>query len=215
MAKRGAVVPIVACVLAMVLPAPMVWAEIHAAMMYTSGSVLVNGAGVSRTTAIFSGDRLQVPDRSAATITAKGSLVTILPGSAVTFRGDAIALERRSAVSITTTEGMAAQVRTLTIAPAAKANTKFQVVRLNGNITIAAHLGAVVVSDGSEKTTLAEGKSTTVPDPEPQTPPAAATGAALPTTHAVVPVLVGLGATGAAIGTAMETTTKPISADRP
>lgn len=208
---------VMACLMAIIVPSAMVLAETHAAMIYTSGRVIVNGTGVLKSATIFAGDKLLVPMESAVTITAKGSLVTVAPGSSVTFQGDAVALEARSAVSITTTDLMAARVKRLTIAPAAKSQTRFQVVRLNGNVIIAANTGAVTVSDGSDKKTIVEeGKSATVPDPDAQVPPPAATGsAALSHTPAWVPAVVGLGAAGAAAGAAVATTGKPVSPVRP
>jgi ferric-dicitrate binding protein FerR (iron transport regulator) len=200
--------------MAVIVPGVMLAANMNSGMMYTSGPVLVNGAGVSRAATIFAGDRLQVPAQSAATITVKGSSVTVAPGSAITFGGDTIALEARSAVSISTTEGMAAQVRKLTIAPAAKSETKFQVVRLNGNVVISAKLGAVEIAySTASKKTVEEGETATVPDPDPQTqPPVVGGGANVPSW---VPPVAFVASAGTAIGTAMATTTEPVSPVHP
>ena len=210
---------VVACLMAVVLPVAIASADTQGAMMYISGRATLNGAGIQRTSAIFSGDKLQVPTDSSVTIASVGTSVIVAPGSSITFGGDEVRLDSRSAVSVTTSKGMAAIINKVKIVPASGTG-KYQVARVGGMVVIAAKQGVVNVADGAMMRTVAEGASTTIADPEPMpqkpgsipTPGAGPGAVAMPTWLAE---LLALAALGAAAGVAFATTGSPASPIHP
>jgi hypothetical protein len=210
---------VVACLMAVMLPVAIAAADTQGAMMYISGRATLNGAGIQRTSAIFSGDKLQVPTDSSVTIASVGTSVIVAPGSSITFAGNEVRLESRSAVSVTTSKGMAAMINKVKITPASGTG-KYQVARFGGMVVIASKQGVVNVADGAMMRTVAEGASTTIadPDPAPQKPgaiptPGAGPGAiAMPTWLAE---LLGLAAAGIAAYFVYSTTGPPSSPIHP
>jgi hypothetical protein len=133
-----------------------VWcADMQGAILNVSNSALVNGTGVTRSTAIFIGDKLQVPANGHAFLSLAGTSVLIAPGSALTFQGTALSLEPDSGLAVSTNTGLSIEAGELTISPAHKEG-KFQVARADGTILVAAKLGSVSIFDGSSTTTVAE-----------------------------------------------------------
>lgn len=157
---------ILACMLAVILPAAAMSAETHAAMLYASNTVMLNGVGAERSSAVFAGDRIQTPANGAVRLTAEGSTVMVGPSTALVYEGDAVRLGSGSTM-VTTDKGMKTRVQRLQIAPAAPARTSYRVVRGEGQVLVAALHGSVKISDGSSSKTVAEGNTTSVPDPEP------------------------------------------------
>lgn len=206
----------VAVLLAVMVPAAMMSAETSAAMMYVSGNAVVNGSGVQGSAAIFSGDKLQVPNNASVTVASHGSSILVAPGSSVVFGGTRISLNNRSAVSITTTTGMAAVIDKMKIAPARNGSAKYQVARFSGAVVIAAKEGSVAIVNGSDARYLNAGETATIADPVPEpqkpgsipTPGAGPAAAAMPTWLAY---LLGLAALGAAAGFAIASTGPPAS----
>jgi hypothetical protein len=165
---------ILACMLAVILPAATMSAETHAAMLYATNTVMLNGVGATRSSAIFSGDTVQTPAGSAVTITTQGSTVVVGPSSLLVYQGDAVRLG--SGLTMVTTETrMKTQIQKLLVTPAAEGRSSYRVVRGSGKVLIAALRGSVKISDGSSEKMVAEGNAATVADPEP--PPQATPGA--------------------------------------
>jgi hypothetical protein len=163
-----------ACTLAVMLPAATMSAETHAAMLYATNTVMLNGVGAERSSAVFAGDSIQTPANGAVRLTAEGSTVTVGPLTTLVYEGDALRLGSGSTM-VTTDKGMKTQVQRLVIAPAARARTSYRVVRGGGQVMVAALRGAVNVTDGSSSKTVAEGDTTSVPDPAPAPPQGGAT----------------------------------------
>src|ERR1700693_1949597 len=92
--------------------------------------------------------------------------IVVGPSTTLVYEGDAVRLGSGSTM-VTTDKGMKTQVQRLQIAPAAQARTSYRVVRGDGQVLIAALHGSVKISDGSSSKTVAEGNTTSVPDPEP------------------------------------------------
>ncbi len=199
--------------LAVILPAATMSAETHAAMMYATNAVMLNGIGAERSSAVFAGDSIQTPANGAVRLTAEGSTVMVGPLTTLVYEGDALRLGSGSTM-VTTDKGMKTQVQRLLIAPAAQARTSYRVVRGGGQVMVAALHGSVNISDGSSSKTVAEGNTTSVPDPGPA-PQAGATpgtsggsgGGVSGKTAAIV--LAGVGA--GAILLVYETTKTPVS----
>jgi hypothetical protein len=202
--------------MAIVVPCSIMSAETRGAMLNATNPVIVNGSGVSNATALFPGDKLTVPSGSVATITLHGTSILVPNLSNITFNGNSVALEPQTAVSVTTTAGMAAEIKNIHITPAKSASTQYQVARFDGKVVVAAKLGDVLLNDGSGSRVVPEGKAMVVTDPDPQKPGSvpATTGprfipGEIPTW---VAVLIAVAAAGAAAGIAIATTGKPATA---
>jgi hypothetical protein len=164
--KNQLIGKILACMLAVIFPAATMSAETHAAMLYATNTVMLNGVGAERSSAVFAGDSIQTPANGAVRLTAEGSTVMVGPSTTVVYEGDAVRLGSGSTM-VTTDKGMKTQVQRLQIAPAAQARTSYRVVRGGGQVMVAALHGSVKISDGSSSKTVAEGNTTSVPDPAP------------------------------------------------
>ena len=212
--KNRVVGKILACMLAVILPAATMSAETHAAMLYATNTVMLNGVGAERSSAVFAGDSIQTPANGAVRLTAEGSTVMVGPLSTLVYEGDSLQLGSGSTM-VTTEKGMNTRVQRLQIAPAAQGRTSYRVVRGGGQVMVAALHGSVNVTDGSSSKTVAEGNTTSLPDPGPAPPQGGATppvsigaGGGL-SMGAMVAIVAGISA--AAILLAYETTKTPVT----
>ncbi|HUK25578.1 MAG TPA: hypothetical protein VLV49_13435 [Terriglobales bacterium] len=129
-------------------------------MLYTKGTAWINGATVPSSSTVFPGDMVQTKPDAIANINALGSSVMILPDSMVKFDGSGVSIDHGT-VSVATSKGMSTSAEDLTVAPASKAWTEFQVSDQDGKVQIMARKGNVSISDASGTTTLSEGQETT------------------------------------------------------
>jgi hypothetical protein len=200
---------ILCVVLVLALPASMMAADAHAAMMFASGAVALNGMGAPHNSAIFAGDKIQTEKDSAVTLTADGNSVLVSPLSTVVYQGDSIDVDSGSA-QIVTKKGMAAHVKAMSVTPASAEGT-YRISRESGQVLVAALRGPVRVSDGAMSKTVAEGSMEAFSDPDPQKPGATPTaklpGAGPLTTK--LALLLALGGAAAASVIAIETTGSP------
>lgn len=143
-----------------VFPASLMAADSGAAMMYAYGSASVNGSSVPRSSAIFPGDTVRTNSNSVAKINAPGLNVAVLQDSSVKFEGSSLSLDRGT-VSVATSNGTAARIGEMTVTPASKAQTQYQVTEGNGKLQIIATKGDISLTDLAGTTTLSEGKRTT------------------------------------------------------
>jgi hypothetical protein len=202
---------ILACMLAMMLPAATISAETHAAMLYAANTVMLNGVWAERASAVFPGDSIQTPANGAVRLTATGSTVMVGPSSTLVYEGDAVRLGSGSTM-VTTDKGMKIQVQRLLITPAAPGRSTYRVVRGGGQVLVAALHGSVNISDGGSSKTVAEGNTTSVADPEPapQEPgatPGASTGGSKKKEAAIIIA----GVTAAVILLVYETRKTPVT----
>lgn len=119
----------------------------------------LNGTPIPRVSAIFPGDIVQTKAEF-ADIDAFGSKVLIGKESLVTYRSNAVELER-GGVSVTTSKALAAQIGGLTIRPAAAEWTEFQVTNSDGAVHIVAGKGDLLLADEKGTSTLGAGQETT------------------------------------------------------
>ena len=190
-----------------VFPMSVLAADAPAAMLFATGSVMLNGNGAPHNTALFPGDSVRTVKDSAATLTADGSTIMVDPASAIVFGGDRVELNYGAAL-VTTKKGMSARIKNLTVAPAAHTDTTYRVTRTAGRVLVAALRGSVAVSDGSTKSEVKEGGSANLPDPA---PPQGGGGAPLGSVSTGVGVGVGLGAVLVGAIVSVSATGKPSS----
>lgn len=151
----------VASVLLILFPGWLFAADTNAAMLYTNGGALVNGANVPRSSsAIFSGDLLQTRSDSFANINEPGSTITILSDSLIQFDAASLRIEH-GGVTVSTSRGVATKAGDIKVAPASNQWTEFNVTDVDGTVRIAARKGDLTISDGDEVVTLAQGQETT------------------------------------------------------
>jgi hypothetical protein len=130
-------------------------------MLYTSGVAWVNGSGVPRaTSAIFYGDLLQTRSDTVADINSAGSSITVHRDSLVQFEGSSLKIEH-GGLTVSTSKGIAATAGDVKVAPASDSSwTEFNVTDVDGTVRIAARKGDLLISDGKETSTLAQGQET-------------------------------------------------------
>ena len=188
-----------------IFPGALFAADQPAAMLYSHGSAMLNGANVQRSSAIFPGDFVQTTKDSVANINATGSTVLILNDSLVQYEGRTVTLEH-GGVTVSTSKSMATRAEDVNISPASGVLTEFEVKDVDGTVRIVARKGDLtIVADSGATTTLAQGQETTREESESQKEKKkkraggvapAATGGALDS-----PVAVGIG-TGIVVGVA-------------
>src|SRR5690348_4067859 len=131
--------------------------EAGTAVLFGTGSVYLNGAQVSNSSAVSGGDVIQTKENGAANINAPGSSIVIESNSIVRYRADGFALDRGN-ISVATGKGVSVFARDFKITPAAGGWTEFYVTRTNGGIGIIARKNPITVSCGATSTTVREGQ---------------------------------------------------------
>jgi ferric-dicitrate binding protein FerR (iron transport regulator) len=145
-----------------VLPASLLCAETHAAMVFATGIASLNGEVLPRSTAVFAGDLLETSKNSSIIINANGSSVQVGATSKVRFQGDALDLSS-GAAQVTTNTGMKVQADTLLVEPSNRV-AKYQVSRAPGRVTVAALNGSVSVLNGKSSDVLTAGEARSYTD---------------------------------------------------
>ena len=159
---------VLSLLMAIVLPTSLFAADSDRAMLYSGGTVSLNGSASPASSVIFSGDLIQTTAGSVAKINALGSSLIVLADSRVQFESNAIILEH-GGVAVSTSKGMAAHAGDLTVTPVASVWTQFDVTDLDGKVQIAARKGDLTLDDGNGTTTLAQGQQTTIDESQKQT----------------------------------------------
>jgi len=161
---------IIAFSLAISMPAAALAAETPAAMLYATGNFSLNGSAAPQSSAVMPGDLIQT-QASSVSITSTGNNVLVAPNSSITYGSGEIQFAQGSAV-VATSSSMAAEVRGATVAPAQPRAT-YRISRTGVRITIAALKGDLILRQGTETRTIAEGRAAYMPDPVPQAVPGA------------------------------------------
>jgi len=158
-------------------PAAMLMAETGNTVLYASGNVTLNGKEVSRSASVATGDRIETAGYAATTMSQTGSKVTVNPYSAVKVETAGVNVVKGTA-AISTNDGMPAQAAQITVTPKDKTAT-YEIARLNDNVVITSHTGALMITEAGATTELNAGGSSSRPaDPTPAAVPAPAPQAA-------------------------------------
>jgi len=123
-----------------------------AAVIYATGSVYLNGALLSNSSAVTVGDVIQTRDNGVANINAPGATVVVESNTILRFQSGGFALDRGS-VSIATGKGLSVFARDLKITPVSSDWTEFYVTRASGSIQILARKNNVTVNCGTNSST--------------------------------------------------------------
>jgi hypothetical protein len=143
--------------LVLVTSAALIAQESAPAVLFSTGSVYLNGAPVSNSSAITPGDVIQTKETGAANVNAPGSSVVIESNSIVRYRPEGFALDRGN-ISVATGKGVSVFARDFKITPASNGWTEFYVTRANGSVGIIARKNPITVSCGAGSTSVKEGQ---------------------------------------------------------
>jgi hypothetical protein len=158
--KQSRTSKVLSCLLAVLFPLSMM-ATSPGAMAVPSGNVAVNGNGLARPAAVFSGDRIDTANGSLS-MTMTGSSVLVSPKSSVVYAPDQMTVSS-GGVRIATTTGFAGRVRNLSLRPDAKTKSVYTVAERDGKILIAAVQGSLAIDDGRGQMTIAANHAVAIP----------------------------------------------------
>lgn len=148
---------LVAIGLLLALPGALSAQNTAAAVIFPAGTVYLNGAQLSNSSAFMAGDVLQTRDNGAANISVEGSSAVVDSNSIVRFQAGGFSLDRGS-ISVSTGKGMSVYARDFKITPATGEWTQFYVTRSSGSIGVLARKASVTVTCGATTSTLKEGQ---------------------------------------------------------
>ena len=158
-------------------PAAMLMAETGNTMLYASGNVTLNGKEVARSASVATGDRIETAGTTATAVSQDGSKVIVNPYSAIRYQSAGVDVVKGTA-AISTTDGLPAQAAQITVTPKDKAAT-YEIARLNNNVVITSHTGALMITEAGTTTELEAGSSSSrAAEPAPAPAPAPAPQAA-------------------------------------
>jgi hypothetical protein len=190
----------------------------YTAVLFGTGSVLLNGEQLSNSSAVTSGDVIQTKDGGAANVSGPGVSAVIDSNSIVRYRAEGFSLDRGN-ISVATGKSVSVFARDLKITPVSGAWTEFYVTRSSGSIGILARKNSVTVNCGASSETVREGQQISRADAnncgllaKDTGAPAAAKGPIITTTRAELGAI----ASGAAIaGWVLTQVDDPVSPDKP
>jgi len=134
-------------VMVLLFPLSLAAADTGSAVVHSSGGVLVNGAEVADSTAVFAGDLLETRPGFVANLDAEGSSVLIQGESVVKFQGNYLVLEHGSVV-VGTSILMSVRANCINLKPISNDRTQFDVTDLTGKVEVAAHKNNVNITQG-------------------------------------------------------------------
>jgi len=135
------------------MPVSLVAQETSGAMLHSSGfGVYVNESAVPGSIAIFPNDLIKTQKDVAARIEATGSSADVNSETVVQFQSDELVLDHGS-VTVNTTRGMRVRVGCITVTPVHEnQRTNYQVLDVNGKVTVSALKDDVYVDAHSKNT---------------------------------------------------------------
>jgi hypothetical protein len=148
---------IVSGILVVLLPLALSAQTAGTAVVYGTGSVYLNGAQLTTSSATTAGDVIQTRENGFANINAAGSTAVVESNSIVRMQPDGFSLDRGS-ISVATGKGSSVFARDFKITPINNNWTEFYVTRTNGSIGIIARKNDVTVGCGSGSTTVKQGQ---------------------------------------------------------
>jgi hypothetical protein len=149
---------VVLSLLTIVFGVSVLSAQTDGAMLYANGNVKVNGQSAGISTAVFSGDRVDVTESSAGSINRDGSSVVVSPNSSIQYNPASVEVIQGGA-RVSTSNGMSASVGQIQVSPK-DAVAKFDVVRTDDKVVVVSREGALTVKDGSRTLVVQSGSST-------------------------------------------------------
>ena len=122
-------------------------ADAQTGVIYGNGSVYVNGALLTNSSAVAVGDVIQTKDAGVAQVSVVGSSATLQSNTIVRFQSGGLALDRGT-ISMATGKSSSVFARDFKITPVSGSWTQFDVIRASGAVQIFARKNNVSVSCG-------------------------------------------------------------------
>jgi hypothetical protein len=145
--RRSLATQALSVMLIVLLPGIVLFAD-AGALMHSSGGVNVDGKSAPSSLALFAGDKVSTAAHGVATITAAGSILTLSPGTSLTYGTNTVQMECG-----------------LLVSPASE-DTTYSISHGSGKLMIEVRAGSALVDDGQQKMTLVAGKEMSLPSPE-------------------------------------------------
>jgi hypothetical protein len=127
-----------------ILPGSLMADDSAAAILHSTGGVLLNGNPAPPSSALFPDDLVQTPSQTEATINAAGSTVTVKPDTVVQFEGSELHLDHGT-LQVSTSRQLRVRVGCLTVVPVNPAWTQYDVTDVDGKVTVAARTNDVYI----------------------------------------------------------------------
>ena len=115
------------------------------AMLRATGKMLLNG-NLSDDSAIFSGESIETPPDTYATVMRENSEILIKPNSRLRITEAGVKLERGD-VLVTTSNSLPVEANHLTIAPSVSSRTKYEVLETSESPEVKTYEGSVQVNE--------------------------------------------------------------------
>jgi hypothetical protein len=153
----------VSLALLLAFPFSLIGADSNA-LLRSSGGVNVDGKPAPSSVALFAGDKISTAAHGVGTITASGSILTLSPGTSLTYGSNSVEMECGRLAVTALQRGLTAKVRNLQITPAADDAT-YEIAHASGKLMIDVRAGSAIVDDGQQKMTLPAGKEMSFDSP--------------------------------------------------
>ena len=204
----------IAYALAVLAPTVMLSGQTGTAVLYGTGSVYLNGAQLSNSSAVTTGDVIQTKESGAANLNGVGVSVVIQSNTIVRSQTGGLSPHRGS-VSVATGNGFSVFARDFKIVPTSSAWTEFCISRASGVIQIIARKNGVSISCGPTTSTIKESQQITRDDAADcgiaERRPGAVPAAKAPILTSPWAEVAGVGAGGALLGWVLAKGDDPVS----
>ncbi len=125
-----------------ILPDSLLADDSAAAILHSTGGVLLNRNLAPPSSALFPDDLVQTAAHSEATINSAGSTVMVNPDTLVQFEGSELHLDHGT-LQVSTSRQLRVRVGCLTVVPVNPAWTQYDVIDVDGRVTVAARTSDV------------------------------------------------------------------------
>jgi ferric-dicitrate binding protein FerR (iron transport regulator) len=138
-----------------ILPGSLMADDSAAAILHSTGGVLLNGNLAPPSSAVFPDDLVRTPPNSEATINSGGSTVMVNPDTVVQFEGSELHLDHGTLL-VSTSRQLRVRVGCLTVVPLNPAWTQYDVADIDGRVTVAARSSDVNIDARGTRLTQGE-----------------------------------------------------------
>jgi hypothetical protein len=148
-------------VLLLLIPSVLFAADNPTGVIYSTGSVYLDGSQLANSAPIMSGDTIETKELGIAHLNMSGSTAIIQANAVVRFQAAGLSLDRGS-ISVATGKSLTVSARDFQITPVSSDWTQFDVTRSGGVIQIAARKRSVEIRCGlGAPTRIKEGQQIT------------------------------------------------------
>ena len=135
---------VMAIAMVCLVPLSMMQAEIQGAMLYTRGTVKVNGNAARVSAPIKSGDSLQTAADGTAQIVAEGTFIQVQPASSVIYNRSSVTVQEGIA-TVASAKDVTGQVSSLRVSAITPSGVRYALRSQAGRVQVAALMGNVMI----------------------------------------------------------------------